>query len=82
VTGEGVTRDVTRDVTSDVTRDHREEEREKRRRDTPLSPQRGKPARKERKRSKAPLATDLPSWMQDLLDLYHEVLPDLPASTS
>jgi hypothetical protein len=35
-----------------------------------------KPKRK--KGAKAPLSAELPTWMQSLIDLWHEVLPELP----
>lgn len=31
-----------------------------------------------RKGAKAPLSAELPTWMQALIDLWHEVLPELP----
>lgn len=36
------------------------------------------PSGKKKKGAKAPLSADLPTWMQALVDLYHEVLPELP----
>lgn len=33
---------------------------------------------RKRKGAKAPLSANLPTWMQALIDLWHEVLPDLP----
>lgn len=33
---------------------------------------------KKRKGAKAPLSADLPTWMQALVDRYHEILPELP----
>lgn len=43
---------------------------------------RGEKRRVEKKRgAKAPLSADaLPTWMQALIDLYHEVLPELPGA--
>lgn len=36
------------------------------------------PSGKKKRGAKAPLSADLPTWMQALIDLYHEVLPELP----
>lgn len=40
----------------------------------------GQPAKASKRKAsrKAPTADDIPPWMQGILDLYHEVLPDLP----
>jgi len=57
--------DVTRDITGDVTSNRREEEsREEKKR--------------KKKGAKAPSSAELPTWMQSLIDIYHEVLPELP----
>jgi hypothetical protein len=56
--------DVARDVTVTQQRDDREEK------------SRGEKKRK--KGAKAPSSAPVPTWMQRLIDLYHEVLPELP----
>lgn len=57
-------RDGGSDVTGDVTSNRRVEK---------------KRGEKKRRGAKAPLSADaLPTWMQDLVSLYHEVLPELP----
>lgn len=33
---------------------------------------------RKKKGAKAPLSAELPTWMQSLIDLWHEVLPELP----
>lgn len=33
---------------------------------------------KKKRGAKAPLSADLPTWMQAMIDLYHEILPELP----